>query len=123
MIALNCDNLSLAFGIDVLFEKVSFSLQDGDKLGIVGVNGAGKSTLMKMIAGEVSSDTGNVYIARDKTLGYLSQNPDFESDNTVLGEMMLAFSHLIEEEKAIEDMKNYYEEKLKSKNAKKKSKV
>ena len=110
MIALNCDNLSLAFGIDVLFEKVSFSLQDGDKLGIVGVNGAGKSTLMKMIAGEVSSDTGNVYIARDKTLGYLSQNPDFESDNTVLGEMMLAFSHLIEEEKAIEAMRKAAED-------------
>ena len=105
MIAISCDNLSLAFGVDVLFEKVSFSLQDGDKLGIVGVNGAGKSTLMKMIAGEIGSDTGNVYIAKGKTVGYLSQNPDFESENTVLGEMMLAFSHLIEEEKALEEMR------------------
>jgi len=110
MIALTCDNLSLAFGIDTLFERVSFSLQDGDKLGIVGVNGAGKSTLMKMIAGEVSADTGNVFIARDKSIGYLSQNPDFESENTVLGEMMLAFSDLIAEEKAIESMRRDAEE-------------
>ena len=105
MIALSCENLSLAFGIDVLFEKISFSLQDGDKLGIVGVNGAGKSTLMKMIAGEIPSDSGNVYIAKGKTVGYLAQNPDFESENTVLGEMMLAFSGLIEEEKSLEEMR------------------
>ncbi len=104
MIAISCENLSLAFGIDVLFEKVSFSLETGDKLGIVGVNGAGKSTLMKMIAGEVASDSGNVYFGRGLTLGYLSQNPDFESNNTVLGEMMTAFSDLIEEEKALEIM-------------------
>lgn len=102
MIALSCENLSLAFGVDVLFEKVSFSLQSGDKLGIVGVNGAGKSTLMKILADELESDSGKVYLAKGFTVGYLAQNPDFESDNTVLDEMMLAFSDLIAEEKAIE---------------------
>ena len=105
MIAISCDDLSLSFGTDLLFEKVSFSLNEGDKLGIVGVNGAGKSTLFKMIAGLMSSDSGGVYISKDKTVGYLAQNPDFESDNTVLGEMLDAFSHLIAEENELEKMR------------------
>ena len=105
MIAISCENLSLAFGVDVLFDKVSFALQNGDKLGIVGVNGAGKSTLVKILAGELEADSGKVYLARGFSVGYLAQNPDFESDNTVLDEMMLAFSDLIAEEKAIEEIR------------------
>ena len=105
MIAISCDDLSLSFGTDLLFEKVSFSLNEGDKLGIVGVNGAGKSTLFKMIAGLMSSDSGGVYISKEKTVGYLAQNPDFESDNTVLGEMLDAFSPLIAEENELEKMR------------------
>ena len=105
MIAISCDDLSLSFGRDLLFEKVSFSLNEGDKLGIVGVNGAGKSTLFKMIAGFMSSDSGGVYISKEKTVGYLAQNPDFESDNTVLGEMLDAFSPLIAEENELEKMR------------------
>ena len=105
MISISCENLSLSFGTDLLFENVSFSLNDGDKLGIVGVNGAGKSTLFKMIAGICEPDTGNVYISREKTVGYLEQNPVFESDNTVLGEMLDAFKDLIRAEHELEYMR------------------
>ena len=105
MISISCENLSLSFGTDVLFENVSFSLNDGDKLGIVGVNGAGKSTLFKMIAGLCEPDTGNIYISREKTVGFLEQNPVFESDNTVLGEMLDAFHNLIREEHELEYMR------------------
>ena len=65
MISISCENLSLSFGTDLLFENLSFSLNDGDKLGIVGVNGAGKSTLFRMIAGVCEPDTGNIYISRE----------------------------------------------------------
>ena len=105
MIALSCENLSLSFGTDLLFENISFSLNEGDKLGIVGVNGAGKSTLLKMIVGECESDTGGVYISRDKTIGYLAQNPVFESENTVFGEMLDAFKDLMREERELERMR------------------
>ena len=105
MISISCENLSLSFGTDLLFENISFSLNDGDKLGIVGVNGAGKSTLFKMIVGLCEPDTGNVYISREKTVGYLEQNPVFESDNTVLGEMLDAFKDLIRAEHELEHMR------------------
>ncbi len=110
MIAISCENLSLSFGSTVLFENLSFSLNEGDKLGIVGVNGAGKSTLFRMIAGKCEPDTGSVYLSREKTIGYLPQNPDFESDNTVLGEMLDAFRKLIEEEKELENLRKRAEE-------------
>ncbi|MBR6767954.1 MAG: ABC-F family ATP-binding cassette domain-containing protein [Clostridia bacterium] len=105
MISISCENLSLSFGTDLLFENLSFSLNDGDKLGIVGVNGAGKSTLFRIIAGVCEPDTGNIYISREKTIGYLEQNPVFESDNTVLGEMLDAFKDLIREEHELEYMR------------------
>ena len=67
MIAVNCDNFWLSFGTDVLLDGISFSINEGDRLGIVGVNGAGKSSLFKIISGEYTSDTGGVYIAKGKT--------------------------------------------------------
>ena len=60
MISISCDNLKLSFGIDVILESVSFSLNEGDKLGIVGVNGAGKSTLFRLITGEYQPDSGAI---------------------------------------------------------------
>lgn len=105
MIAISCENLCLSFNGETLFENISFALNEGDKLGIVGVNGAGKSTLFRIIAGLEEPDQGEVYLSRDKTIGYLSQNPDFESDNTVLGEMMEAYKDLIAEEEALELMR------------------
>ncbi|MBQ5390178.1 MAG: ABC-F family ATP-binding cassette domain-containing protein, partial [Clostridia bacterium] len=94
MISISCDNLSLSFGIDVILDSVSFSLNEGDKLGIVGVNGAGKSTLFRLITGEYQRDSGAVYIARDKTVGLLEQNTGLQSDKSVYEEMLSAFPAL-----------------------------
>lgn len=105
MISISCDDLSLSFNGETLFEHVSFSLNDGDRLGIVGVNGVGKSTLFRIIAGIIEASSGSVYISRDKTVGYLPQNPDFESENTVLGEMLEAYRSLIQEEQELETMR------------------
>jgi len=94
MISISCDNLRLSFGIDVILESVSFSLNEGDKLGIVGVNGAGKSTLFRLITGEYRQDSGAVYIAKDKTVGLLEQNTGLQSDKSIYEEMLLAFPAL-----------------------------
>ena len=77
MIALSVNKLSLSFGGDELLGGVSFALNEGDRLGIIGVNGCGKSTLFKMILGECEPDEGNVFIAKDKTVGILRQDGAF----------------------------------------------
>ena len=70
---LSCQNLSKAFGSDDIIKNVSFQINEGDKVAIVGNNGAGKSTLLKMITGELESDAGSITLAKDATLGYLAQ--------------------------------------------------
>ena len=74
MIVLNVNNLSLSFGTKPILEEVTFALNEGDRLGIVGVNGCGKSTLLRMILGEQEADTGSVYISKETTVGILRQN-------------------------------------------------
>ena len=91
MIAISCEDISISFGAETILENVSFSINEGDKLGIVGVNGAGKSTLVKIISGEYRQDTGNVYISKDKTVGFLDQDIGFDSENTLIDEMYFAF--------------------------------
>ncbi len=76
MIALSCQDITLSFGADVILKDVSFSANDGDKIGIIGVNGAGKTSLFRIIAGEYSSDSGEVFIGKGHTVGMLEQNPD-----------------------------------------------
>ncbi len=94
MISISCKNISLAFGTDVLLDKVTFSIEKGDRVGVVGVNGAGKTTLMKIITGETERDSGEVFIAGGESIGYLDQHATLDSDRTVLGEMLASFDHL-----------------------------
>ena len=66
MTSISVNDLSLSFGIKPVLEKVSFSLEEGDKLGIIGVNGSGKSTLFKLILGELEPDEGNIFFSKNK---------------------------------------------------------
>lgn len=102
MTAISLSDVCLEFGTDVILNKVSFSLNEGDKLGIVGVNGAGKSTLFKIIRGEYTPTDGSVFISKDKTVGMLEQNSGLEGENTVLEEMLASFSGLIADEERLE---------------------
>ena len=76
MIALSVSELCLSFGTDVILKDVTFALNDGDRVGIIGVNGAGKTSLFRVITGEYPADTGGVYIQKGHTVGCLEQNPD-----------------------------------------------
>lgn len=109
MIAISCDNISLSFGAVTILEGISFSLNEGDKMGIVGVNGAGKTSLFRIISGDNTADNGSVYISKDKNIGILGQNPDFTGDNTLIAEMLLTFKNLIESEKELEGLNRMLE--------------
>ena len=104
MISISCKNISLSFGTDVLLDGVTFSIEKGDKVGVVGVNGAGKTTLMKIILGKEKSDSGEVYIESGAKVGYLDQYAVVDSERTVLEEMLTNFSHLTELKKRLDEL-------------------
>lgn len=91
MIAIGCENISLSFGIDVILEKVTFSINEGERLGIVGVNGAGKTSLIRILTGETEADEGNVYIAKNTSVGVLKQHVGYESEQTVYDALLSEF--------------------------------
>ena len=104
MIALSTESVSLAFGTDVILKDISFAVNDGDRVGIIGVNGAGKTSLFRIIAGVNEPDSGAVYIQKGHTVGMLEQNPDLTAlpgEVTCLEYMYTAFPELLELESAI----------------------
>ena len=105
MLAITVNELSMSFGARDLFKKVSFALEENDKLGIIGTNGCGKSTLFKIILGEADATSGNVYIAKNKTIGILTQDCAFEVSNltgrTALEQMYAAFPELLQMEEKL----------------------
>ncbi len=78
------ESISKSYGVKTLFENISFTINDHDKTGLIGVNGTGKSTLLKIIAGYETPDTGLIKIPSGMSIEYLSQNPVFDPDSTVL---------------------------------------
>lgn len=104
MILLSVSGVTVEYGTDVVLSNINFSINEGDRLGIVGVNGAGKSTLAKIIAGTFTPSAGSVYIAKDKTVSMLAQNAMLESENTVLAEMLDAFPEIVAAEKRLGEL-------------------
>ena len=111
MIAINVSDLTLRFGTTSVLEKVSFSLEENDKLGIIGANGSGKTSLFKLITGEYDAESGEVYISKGKTVGILSQYGAFDADesmgyegNTPIEHMLAAFPALLAAEKRLEEL-------------------
>lgn len=98
---LSCNNISKSFGTDVIIKSCSFNIEDHEKAAIVGINGAGKSTLLKIITGIESADTGLVTLAKDKTLGYLAQQQNLGSDNTIYDELLSVKQYILDMEKEL----------------------
>ena len=71
MIALSTENVCLSYGTDVILKDISFAVNDGDRVGIIGVNGAGKTSLFRIINGTVEADSGAVYVQKGHTVGML----------------------------------------------------
>lgn len=91
---LTLQNIGVQFGGEVLFEDMSFMVNKGDRVGLVGKNGAGKSTLLKIINFQKGFTSGTVSLQKEKRIGYLSQDIDFESGCTVLEESEKAFPRI-----------------------------
>ena len=96
MIVLSCKDICKSYGIRDVLKKVTFSINEGDKVGIIGANGEGKSTLFKIICREISQDSGEIFIDKNKTLGYLSQNLNLNTDKNIYEETLSVFDELID---------------------------
>ena len=116
MLALTVENLSLHFGTTVILDRVSFSLEENDRLGVIGVNGCGKSSLFRLITGEQDATEGTVYISKDKTVGILRQDDAFldfseeDREATALEVMYHAFPHLLKAEARLAELERILHE-------------
>ena len=102
MIVVSGTDINKTYGTDVVLEDVSFHVNKGDRIGIVGPNGSGKTTLLSIIAGELPASSGNVYIRSEYTIGYLKQKNHFFAGGTVIEEAEKNFEHFFKMEKDIE---------------------
>lgn len=107
---LACQNISKAFGTDEIIQHASFHVEENEKMAIVGINGAGKTTLLRIIMGELEADRGEVILAKNRTIGYLPQNPDIEGNKTIYEEVLSAKEELISMQETLISM----EEKMSS---------
>ncbi|MFR3072363.1 MAG: ATP-binding cassette domain-containing protein [Paeniclostridium sp.] len=103
MIVLSCNNLNKSFGIDTILENISFTVNEGDKVGIVGVNGTGKRLYLRLFQVN-TDDSGDIYTSKDCEVGYLEQNTNFYSENTILEEVLEVFKPLIEMEENLRQL-------------------
>lgn len=90
MTIISLEDIAMSYGPRQLFEGVTFGLEDSDKVGLIGLNGSGKSTLLRIIAGQEQPQRGRAVIANERVVAYLSQNPDFDPDQTVLDAVFTA---------------------------------
>lgn len=98
---LSCQNISKAFGEEQILNNASFIIEDREKAAIVGINGAGKSTLLKIIMGQLSPDEGQVVSAKGKTIGYLAQHQDVNSEHTIYEELLTVKQDILNMEQQI----------------------
>ncbi len=93
--------LKIEFGSNLLFQDVTFDINEGDRVGLIGANGTGKTTLFKTIIGEIEPTEGGVFISKNVRIGYLEQHACHGSHKTVYDEALTAYSHLIDLENKI----------------------
>ncbi|MDR0270359.1 ABC-F family ATP-binding cassette domain-containing protein [Paenibacillus sp.] len=98
---LQASGIKKLFGVEPVLDGINLQVLERERVGLVGVNGAGKSTLLQILAGEISYDGGQIYKAKETTIGYLAQNSGLQSNRTIWEEMMEVFAPLIETEKEL----------------------
>ena len=80
---INAQGITKAFGADPLFQDVSFTVSEGDRIGLIGPNGSGKSTLLRILAGTISPDSGELAVRKRLRFSFVEQDSQFESGETV----------------------------------------
>lgn len=117
MIVLSCNKISKTYVVDEILKDISFTVEDKDKIGLIGVNGSGKTTLFKILAQEISKDDGEIYIKKNLKIGYLQQHTNISSEKQVFDECLQVFEPLIEMEKNLRNL----EQKISIESSKSKS--
>lgn len=84
MSVINVEHISKLYGYKMILEDLSCSVDEGDKIGIIGINGTGKSTLLRIIAGEEEADEGKIIFSNGMTIGWMGQNPEFDEESSIL---------------------------------------
>lgn len=102
MIVVSAKDLTKEYGTDVILDKVSFHINQGDRVGIIGVNGAGKTTLLKILTGEIPCEDGAFFISSEIRTGYLHQDGGFDSEKTVIEEVESIFGEFPQMEQQME---------------------
>ena len=92
---LTVEGISKSFGDKKIFDDITFGIDEGDRIGLIGINGTGKSTLLKIVAGNESADSGQIVKKHGLRIGYLPQTPDFDPEDTVLGQVFNCDSPVI----------------------------
>ena len=100
------NNISKAFGEEVVLSGVSFQMNEHDKVALIGRNGAGKTTLLRIILGELSADSGEVTLAKTTSVGYLSQHQDLTGQRTIYEEVLSAKGYLVEIESRLRSLED-----------------
>jgi ATP-binding cassette subfamily F protein 3 len=106
MVILSCKDIAKSFGVELILDKVTFNINDGEKIGLIGPNGAGKSSLFKILTGELDYDSGEIFIDKNKTVGYLSQHLSLDRSNTIFQELELVFEDLLRLEQKLHSLEN-----------------
>ena len=104
MIVLSCKDIHKSYGIDVILDKITLSINEGERIGFIGPNGAGKSTLFKILTSQLDYDNGELFIDKNKRVGYLSQNLSLDINNTIYKETLSVFDNLLNLEKNLKDL-------------------
>lgn len=102
MALLSASNLHKSYGTDLVFRAASFEIQEGDRIGLVGVNGSGKTTLFRILTGEETADEGDVYKANSTVLGYMEQHVCRDLERSAYSEVLTVFAELLSIEKELD---------------------
>ncbi len=106
MIAIRCSGLTKYYGIDLILENISFQLNQGEKVGLIGKNGAGKSTLFNILTGKLEYEEGRVHIPPTLSMGHLLQETSFEANHSIWDHCLPIFAELIEIENTLRNMES-----------------
>lgn len=123
MIVLSTRNITKSYGIDVILEDVTFTINESEKVGLIGANGAGKSTLFKILTNQLEQDSGELFIEKNKKLGYLSQHLSLHDSSTIFEELLSVFKELLNIEKKLGELEIKMNEPYNAENEEYHSKV
>ncbi len=107
---LACSHIKKAFGVDRILDDITFHIEEGEHVGVVGINGAGKTTLLRIIMNEMPADEGQITCQKGASIGYLSQHIDISSERSIFDEVLTTCQDLIDRESNLREM----EEKMAS---------